>query len=207
FMDLSLQEAAINMVGEFLIERQLTGRQPEVTGNRHRLFAPQGIYPCAGEDNWIVISCTNDGEWAALRDIIGEFPEGGFDRVEERRTNHGLLDERIASYTQRHEKNALMKQLQERGVPAGAVSTARDFMDSEHIRERGFFRELGGDHLEPLSYPGMPVSIDGKRHDDWVRAPRLGEHNEEVLSDLLGMTKDEIDGLKASGVLASRPSI
>lgn len=214
FIDLSLHESAINMVGEYLIEKQMTGRQPPVYGNRHEKFAPQGIYPCAdGEDgtpdNWIAISCRDQQQWVALCEIAGTawHREERFRRPEWRRANHDALDELITRFTATRDKIQLMHELQRAGVPAGAVMTAPEFMTDEHIVARDFFKALSGDHIESVPYPGTPIMIDGRRNEGWTRAPCLGEHNEEVLTELLGMDKATFEDLTLKDILRTRPSI
>ena len=68
-VELSLQEGAIAMFGEYFIHRQLTGEQPPRAGNAHRVHAPHGVYRCKGDDAWICIAVRNDDEWRALCEL------------------------------------------------------------------------------------------------------------------------------------------
>ena len=98
-----------------------------------------------------------------------------------------------------------MVQLQEAGVPAGALLSAPAVLDSPQVKARDYFVELGGDHIEKETYAGSPVRFDGQRGTHWHRAPKLGEHNEEVLRELLGMTDAEISRLQDEGVITNVP--
>lgn len=211
FVDLALHESAIAMLGEYLVEYQLTSRQPPVIGNRSRDFAPQGIYPCRPSrigdevvDGYICISCDSEEAWRGLADLAGDGwaqrPE--LSTVEGRIQRHDELDQLIGEFTRTRDKIELMNELQARGVPAGAVMVAPEFMSDPHVVARGYFVELGE---PPIPFPGTPVKIDNERGVGWRRAPRLGEHNREVLSSLLGYSEEKIDELTRAGVLATRP--
>lgn len=214
FVDLALHEAAITMLGEFLVERQLTGRQPPILGNRHRSRAPQGVYPCRPStvegheiEGWIFISCGDEDAWRRLSTLAGGdwHRDPDFATAESRRVHHDRLDALIAGFTAGCDKTALMSKLQEAGISAGAVMVTPEFMADPQVVERGYFVELGDDTIPPLPFPGSPVIIDGERHAGWRRAPRLGEHNEQVLTSLLGYSIEQVDQLLKAGVLADRP--
>ena len=203
-LDLPLHEGTINLLGEKYVEAQLTGRAPSVTVNRNASYAPQGIYPCAGQEEWIAIACPDDRSWSTLAEICG-IDGDDFETVEARQRNHDQLDEKIGKFTGQCNKHELMVQLQAAGVPAGALLSAPEVLDSPQVKARDYFVELGGDHIEKERYAGSPVRFDGQRGTHWHRAPKLGEHNEEVLRELLGMTDAEISRLQDEGVIANVP--
>ena len=203
-LDLPLHEGTINLLGEKYIEAQLTGSRPAVLANRSASFSPQGIYPCKGDDEWIAISCPDDSTWASLVSILAI--EGDqYPTMAARQQHHDQLDELIGSFTRQCDKRELMVRLQEASVPAGAVQKAPDVLSDPHVLDRDYFVEMGGEHIERVPYPGSPVKFDGQRATNWQRAPKLGEHNEEVLRDVLGMTDTEISRLRDDGVIANLP--
>ena len=63
YIDVSQQESSVALMGGELLAYQMTGEEPERIGNRSRWYAPCNTYPCSGEDRWITIAATNDGEW------------------------------------------------------------------------------------------------------------------------------------------------
>lgn len=214
FIDLALQESAIGMLGEYFVEYQLSGEDPAIRANRHREFAPQGIYPCLatavnGEErrNHIFITCRDDTEWSALCDTLNPDwrRDPRFATREDRRTNHDALDREISGVTATRDKMQLMTELQSRGVAAGAVTIAPEFMGAKQVVERGYFVELGNDDVPAIPFPGNPVIVDGKRHEGWRAAPKLGEHNRDVLRDVLGYAEEDIDRLYEAGVIMERP--
>ncbi|MEM7363386.1 MAG: CoA transferase [Pseudomonadota bacterium] len=203
-LDLPLHEGTINLLGEKYVEAQLTGRAPQAMANRHASYAPQGIYPCQGDDEWIAISVPNDSTWASLVSIL-TIEGDQYSTMAARQQHHDQLDALIGSFTRHCDKHELMHLLQEAGVPAGAVQKAPDLLSDPHVLDRDYFVEMGGEHIEHVPYPGTPVKFDGQRATDWQRAPKLGEHNEEVLRDVLGMSDREISQLQTDGVIANMP--
>ena len=123
----------------------------------------------------------------------------------DRMVNRSELDEHVAAWTSRQDAGELTQRLQSAGVAAGPVQTTPDLIADPQNDSRGFFAELGNDTTPVKPFPGLPVVIDGARGDGWRAAPKLGEHNREVLSDLLGMTTAEIEALEREGVLHGRP--
>lgn len=207
FVDVSLHESAISELGEYFIEHQLTGHAPPVVANGHRRYAPHGTYRCRGEDDWIVIAARSDEEWAALCRVAGRGWERDprFATMDVRREHRSTLDAAIAEWAVPQDKLELMHALQAVGVPAGAVLNAPELVADRHLNTRGFFVELYQPDVGPIRYPGTPVVLDGARAQDWTPAPTLGQHNEEVLGELLGLDADEIASLYERGVIANRP--
>src|SRR6185312_1847495 len=70
-VDLAQLEVSVQMAGPAFAALARTGEVPPATGNRHPRWAPQGCYPARGDDQWIVVSCTDDDEWAACATTIG----------------------------------------------------------------------------------------------------------------------------------------
>jgi crotonobetainyl-CoA:carnitine CoA-transferase CaiB-like acyl-CoA transferase len=214
FIDLALHEAATALLGEHFVEYQLTGASPSIIGNRHRFHCPQGIYPCLPEtfdhsaSGYIAIACRTDDEWLALSRFAarGWHVDSRFQSRESRKHNEDALDAEIGEFTRQHEKLALMRDLQAAGIPAGAVMVVPELMADVHNRFRGYFVELGNRGVPAIPFPGSPTTVDGNRHANWHGAPRLGEHNESILRDLLGYSDGEIERLTNAGVLARRPT-
>ncbi len=206
YVEMSLQEAAIALFGEYFLMEQM-GDTPKREGNRDPAVAPASIYPCAGEDNWLALHVDSETAWEALVGAIDEpwCSDARFADNTARMAHRDALDECIATWTAHHDARALTEQLQTAGIAAGAVQTTPDFLADPQNHTRGFFTELGNDSAPQRPFPGLPIMIDGERGDGWRAAPKLGEHNREILSDLLGMSTLEIEALEREGVLHSRP--
>ena len=95
FVDVSQQESAVSLIGGEVLAYQISGQEPERIGNHSPYVAPHNAYPCAGEDRWVTIAATNDGEWQQLAEAIGR-PELAADALyatnADRRNNQRELD-------------------------------------------------------------------------------------------------------------------
>ncbi len=202
-IDGSMQEVIAHQMWP-LIDRVLQGDQAcWRTGNRHPDTAPHNVYPAAGEDRWIAIEVWSDAEWAALCTALGQ-PElahdARFATLAARKANEDALDAMIGDLTRPHDARALMAQLQEQGVAAGAVQTNSDIVERDpQLRERGFLTDLHHPVLGDFGHQRSPITLERADSQVMFRAPLLGEHNRSVCKDILGMSDAEIDALEAAG--------
>ncbi len=205
-VELSLHEAGVSLFGDFLVAEQL-GSQPQPTGNAHPHYAPHGIYPAQGDDNWLAIACPDAAAWSALRREIGEswLSDGRFDLAEQRLAQRAQLDELLGSWTRDQSKHDLAARLQQAGVPAGAVNTAPDVLQDEHLLQRGYWVDQALVDQPAVRYPGIAIRLNQQEAVYGRPAPKFGEHNREVLQDWLDASDARVDELIAGGVLLDRP--
>jgi benzylsuccinate CoA-transferase BbsF subunit len=208
-IDLSEQEAAIPLVARAILDQQMNGRAPERRGNRSWFAAPQGVYPCKGDDEWLVVTCHDDMEWERLCEATNH-PEWKTDErfadLLARHANHDALDEAIAGWTRGRDKFSAMDKLQRHGVRAGAVLHGKDLLLSEHLRARGLFdlidHPVTGRHPFPRQ---LPVRFSVFEPAARGPAPLLGQHNDEILAEVAGLSREEIDHLRAERVIGKAP--
>lgn len=210
FIDLSQHEGGMNFVGGYVVEHGRSGREPERRGSRSDRHAPQGVYPCDGDGHWIYLSVRAEVEWRELCEELGTpalAGEAGFGSAAERLMRHDELDERIAGRTRRRERRELMAALQARGVIAAALLDGAEVLNDPHLAARDTFESIDVG-TPPRPYPSqraLPARFDGFEPRPAGPAPRLGEHNREVLGDLLGLGDPELERLEAEGVIGSEP--
>ena len=180
FVERSMHEAGVSLLGEFLVERQLGG-DPRPMGNAHPAHAYSDVLRTRGEDEWIAVTCRTEAERATLEKILdGDATD--------------------------HDKHDLTARLQEAGIAAGPVTIAPDILADPQVSDRRFFVRLEREDLPSTPMPGSPMVIDGDFERTYWRAPpRLGEHNRQVLEEWLGYDADEAARLERDGVLVDRP--
>ena len=199
-------EVGAVVTAEPVIEYSLTGQVPEREGNRHRDYA-QGVYPAAGEDEWIAVSVRDDADWAAVLDVIGRpdlADDPRFGTAETRVANHDAFDEVLRQWTITRGPDEAADALRRHGVPAERLLTGDRMYDVDQLDARGFYQEL--EH--PLSgrqrFPGWPFRITpGPLRHHLTPSPTLGQHNEQVLA-ALGLSDDEIARLRDDLVIGDR---
>jgi crotonobetainyl-CoA:carnitine CoA-transferase CaiB-like acyl-CoA transferase len=195
FIDLSQSETFLPHMGESILEYTLNRRVPEAIGNRHVSMAPHGCYRCRGEDRWVVIAVSSDKEWQALCEAIGNpdwIRETRFDDRLRRWQHQDELDERLTEWTMEHDPYEVMHLLQNAGVPAAPVLKQADLFNDPHLKERGFFKEIDHREAGKQRCPGMAFQFSKTGLDVRIPPNCLGEHNDYVYGELLGMSMEEI---------------
>ena len=208
-VDLSQREVTTMLLGEAILDFSVTGRIAGTMGNRHRDMAPQGVYPCSGEDMWVAISVSSDEEWESLCRVMGQphlASDSRFADPKSRRNNHDDIDLVISTWTKTQDHYQVMYLLQAQGVPAAPVLKGGEVIDDPHLQSRGFWDVVN--HPEAGTYKQVttPWLLSNSPRATSTPAPGLGEHNYQVLSGLLGLSKNEIDTLEQKGVIGNTPT-
>jgi crotonobetainyl-CoA:carnitine CoA-transferase CaiB-like acyl-CoA transferase len=194
WIDLSQLEAATSgLVGEHFLAYALNGAQALPVGNRHPYYAPQGCYPCQGEDKWVAIVIRADEEWERLCEVMGRRDLQSETRLATRAgraQNHDELDKVIGSWTRRHTHREVMELLQQEGIAAGAILDVEEISTDPHLEARSFFRNARDGSGR---FPGMPFGLAETPGEVRRRGPHLGEHNDYVLCELLGWPRDQVE--------------
>ena len=189
FIDVALTEGPICQIGERVVAHSRTGERPARAGNSHPDHAPYGVYPAAGDDEWIAVCVTSDAEWRALCDLM-DAPALASEPVcraaSGRVARRAELDAVVAEWCRVRDAEAAASALQARGVAAGRVSNNRQLLDDAHLNARGFFAEIAEPDVGVKKYPGQPIRMDGAM-PKWKPSARLGEHSRHVMTGLLGM--------------------
>ena len=196
-IDLSSTEVMSSMMGEAFLEYSMTGRVPGRRGNQHDVMAPHGCYACAGEDQWVSIAVASDEEWTALKGALGDpgLEDAAYAGPAERWQNQDALDPIIERWTREREVGDVVDHLQAAGVPAMRVHIEDSIASDPHVRARGYLQEV--EH--PAVGRRVVVGAPWRFSDDGVGvrspAPLLGQHNDYVLGEILGLLPPEIERL------------
>ncbi|MBM3342389.1 MAG: CoA transferase [Betaproteobacteria bacterium] len=210
--DIGMYQLGCYNVSEFVLDQVANGARGERIGNRHRQYAPQGCYRCAGKDQWCAISVRDDEQWRALCGVIGQAAlaaDPRFATAAGRHTHHDAIDDIITQWTATVSKIEAMQRLQAAGVPAGAVLDGRDLHFDPQLQSRGLVEmvdyppQRGMGPRRPLlgrpwKFSAAPLSIKGP-------APAYGEHNREVLRGVLGYDETRCEALYGAGIIVDKP--
>ncbi|MGB4861680.1 MAG: CoA transferase [Tepidiformaceae bacterium] len=207
YIDLSMQEANLVFVGDAALEYLRTGEQRPRRGNRHPLWAPHGIYRCAGIERWIAIACESEPQWAELQQALGNpaLQRLEFANNQSRKANEDALDAAIESATETSDRDKLVSALLSLGVIAAPVLNALEVASDPGLRARKAVVTVS--HPEAGEWPqaAIPWHYSALSNPSLRPAPRLGEHSAEVLSELLGTTAAEYEALVSAGVSGTGP--
>lgn len=202
-LDVAQSEAAQHFMSPALLDYSANGRVMSRAGNRDAHLSPHGVYPSAGDDEWIAIVCETDEQWESLTALMGR-PDL---RADERfRTAPGRvaaadeLDREVAAWSADHEGAGLAERLQAVGVAAHIVATGADCLADPQLLHADHFRRI--DHPDRLCLiENTRVTLSESPSAVETRAPFLGEHTWSVLSEILGYDEDRIGALAAAELL------
>ena len=210
WVDMSCTEAGASLNGPALLDYTVNGRRlrregmPDSNRSQHPRMAPHGIYPARGDDEWIAIACRDVADWQHLAEGIAEpwARESRFATLDGRIQHEDTLDASVASFTGAHDKFELAAKLQRTGVPAAAVQQPRERIDEdERTRAWGLWPTVAHEKMGKVRVDGLPVHLS---ETDWEvshGAACLGQHNDFVYGELLGLQSDEIESLREEGVI------
>ncbi|HZB68815.1 MAG TPA: CaiB/BaiF CoA-transferase family protein [Sphingomicrobium sp.] len=196
-IDMALFDTQLAMLANQAANALVSGEEPPRQGNTHPNIVP--YQPFEAADQPIIIAIGNDRQFARLAAMCGH-PEWASDerfatngaRVANRGEIVRLVSESIAQKT----ASEWFEKLDAAGIPAGPINRVGQALADIQAQHRAMVRTIGG-----VPLVGSPVRIDGERCDSELPPPALGEHTEAVLGEI-GVSGDEIDQLKAGGVVA-----
>ena len=195
YVDFSMAEALTASIPEALLDYQMNDRVPEPMGNADTQHAPHNVYRCKGNDRWLAIAVTGDEEWQSLCKTIGRrdlADDDALSDVQGRRMQRDRIDAAITAWTLERDDYEAMHALQNAGVSAAPyLSPERVFTDPQ-LREGGFFSTHTASDGKPHDLPALGWRFDGGPEPRITAAPVLGQHNDYVYGELLGLSDDEI---------------
>lgn len=203
-VDVAAREVACGFIGDALLQYAATGVTPRRSGNDAPGTAPHNVYACAGEDQWVSIVASTDDEWHALAKASGHsdwLQDLRFASAASRWTHRKQLDEAIGAWTRTRTREEVTRLLQAVRVPAFPSYTAADIAADSHLNARGTIQTISGPEGESRKVVGPPwrFSRTPAKLDRWT--PKLGEHNEYVFCELLGLERAELDELTRAKVI------
>ena len=196
YLELSQYEASVHLLDTELVEHLNNGASPLRRGNQSARLAPHGVFPSAGDDQWLAIACRDDDDWRHLSEFVGL--DSAWSLAERQRRNDEV-EAAVAAWSGTREKWAAAAELQGAGIPASPVEDLSELLG----RDEGMASDF-----HPLELPSgvtaylqeEPIVWDGERLP-LNRAPLWGEHTEEILRTDLGLSDDAISDLAAKNVL------
>lgn len=189
-VEVTLAETALNVAAEPVVEFAAYGNLLGRHGNRSAMADPQGVYACR-DGQWVALAAETEAHREAVRQEVGGTPD----------------DETLAAWCADRQATAVVDGLLARGVPAAVVIHPAAIGQNPQLDDRGFFETLDHPVTGRHALPSLPFRFAGNE-GRWLRspAPTLGQHNDAVLRDLLGLTDHDLDRLRAETVIGERPT-
>jgi crotonobetainyl-CoA:carnitine CoA-transferase CaiB-like acyl-CoA transferase len=201
-------EAALNVAAEAQLEAAANGVELRRNGNRGPVASPQGVYRCAGPDDWVALAVQDDPAWAAFATLIGRPEWAAETRLQSqagRREHADEIDKVVSAWATRLSMAEAVEALRVSGVGAAPILSPEGLLADGQLAHRGFWEDVEHPVVGVLKTSGLPFTF-GSRPRGWVRfaAPTYGQHTDEILTGLLGKSVDDVSVLEATGVVSRR---
>jgi crotonobetainyl-CoA:carnitine CoA-transferase CaiB-like acyl-CoA transferase len=206
FIDMSQAESLITHLPRQFFEWSMNGRVLEADGNSDPQAVPHECYPSSEEDTWIAIACRTDAHWQALVKAMGS-PDwaAGSDlaTLPGRLRRRGEIDAKVAEWTRRRTNKEAFDLLRAAGVPAGPVYKTVEVLDDPQLAARDFWRTSDHAYTGPYRRTKLPFRLTRQPTEITHPTNLLGEHNRQVLTNLLGYSDAEVHALEAANVIGN----
>ncbi|MCH2669291.1 MAG: CoA transferase [Gammaproteobacteria bacterium] len=203
-IELSQLEASLQYLSPMILDSQVNERIPNRMGNKDIQIAPHSVYRCKGNDRWLALACETDEQWKSLCKIIGNqslLIDNRFISNEKRKLNEIELDNVIESWTITYDPFELMEICQRNGVPSGVVQSCEDLFNDSQLKHREHFVRIDHPEIGPHATDTNAFTLSSTPAEYAMHAPLLGQHNEWVCKEILGLNDESINQLYRDGVL------
>ncbi len=203
-VDVSQIDSATAPLGEALIEYQIAGNVPGPQANTHKHFAPHGIYAATGEEQWLALAARGEAEWQALCRVLGRddwAKDAGLASAEGRLARADELDAGIAEWVAGQARDAAADALAGAGVPVAPVLDLEERNVHPHFEARSFVWRHETEGFDPCNIYGTPWLLSATPAEMTRGTPILGQDNDYVFRELMGMSEEEVARLTEAGVL------
>ena len=211
WIDLAMYQTGTSVIGTGLLDFAFNDRRTQRIGNRHPFLSPHGVYRCQGHDQWVAIAARDDADWVAICRAIGQSEltsDARFADPIARRQHQETLDEIISAWTSGQTSYQVTETLQTAGLPAGAVLTAKQALTDPQYLERRFFETVHNPpevELRDKGYVGRGWKFSKSEARIKGPAPQLGEANEYVLGELLGVDQTRMKAFAEDWTIGNLP--
>ena len=200
YLDVAQVEAGSFTLSPWLLDYEIDGVIGTRMGNRSPRAVPHGAFPCLGDDRWVAIACWTDEEWARLSGVLG-YDDPSLATLAARLERVDDVEAAVEAWTTTRTREEVAAELQAAGIEAVPVEDFGDLHDDPQVAHRG--------HFVRFTHPAMGERLyerNGSRLGDAPCAytrpgPTLGQDNEWVLRDVLGLSEAERERLAAIGAL------
>ncbi len=208
YVQVSQLESTLSLIPEILAKWVCGGEDSHPRGNDHEWMTPHNVYQASGDQEWIAIAIENDHQWRGFCDVLNQ--RGGanqefialrlLDRPG-RRAARRRLDRLIAVEVSEWDPSKLVGTLQSVGIPASRSMSVRNLLEDAHLNDRRTFASVEHPELGTEVIYTSPWVVDAALRQAPRHAPLLGEGNEYVYGELLGLGSAEISDLQKEGII------
>jgi crotonobetainyl-CoA:carnitine CoA-transferase CaiB-like acyl-CoA transferase len=202
-IDVSLLDGMLSLLGYLAQLAFFTGEDPKPQGAQHPNLVPYGIFPA--RDGSIIIACLTNSFWGRICEALSlqhAIKDTRFDTIQKRRDNRSLVNEMICGVTRQKTVQELVDVLTQHEVPNAPILGIREALSQPQAIQREMVVETDHPVLGKVPIVNRPFRFPGDSQPVPSAPPVLGQHTDEILHDVLGLTVEEIAKLRAAKVVS-----
>jgi crotonobetainyl-CoA:carnitine CoA-transferase CaiB-like acyl-CoA transferase len=200
-VDISMLDAQISLLNYMATMYFLSGEIPDKLGNGHFVHVPYDTFQCA--DGYIIIAVITDPFWAALMTAV-DAPDLNVEEYKHqpgRLKNKALINGRLNEILATNSQTYWLEKLQAARIPCAPVNNLAQALADEQVLARNMVVEAAHPLGGAVKMPGNPIKLSDTHEDTFTSPPLLGQHNEEIYQERLGLSGEELAALRAEGVI------
>ena len=202
-IDIALLDGMIGLLGYIAQLAFFTGQDPRPQGSQHPNLVPYGIFPAS--DGQIIIACLTNGFWSRICESLGQpdwIADPRFDTIEKRRDNREAVNAMISAITEQRSVDQLVDLFTRYQVPNAPIMGVTEALAQPQAVAREMVVEVDHPTMGPIPIVGRSIKFPGAAQPAPEAPPVMGQHTDEILSGILGLTGEQISALRASKVVA-----
>jgi crotonobetainyl-CoA:carnitine CoA-transferase CaiB-like acyl-CoA transferase len=204
-IDLSQVEAAMHFAEPLLLDHQINQRDTAAQGHHRDHACPHTVIPTADGQRFVTVACETAEQWRSLVAITGSllnrWSGPDYDDIAARAEHRSEIEEALACWSATQEPFGLAERLASGGVPASVANWSTDLLDDDQLAHRGYYSILDHGEVGPVLYDGTGSILSETPSIQRSAAPCLGQHTDQILEEVLGLTADEIERYRSAGAL------
>jgi crotonobetainyl-CoA:carnitine CoA-transferase CaiB-like acyl-CoA transferase len=202
-IDISLLDGMIGLLGYIAQLAFFTGEDPKPQGSQHPNLVPYGIFPAS--DGQIIIACLTNGFWSRICESLGQpgwAADTRFDTIEKRRDNREAVNAMISEITQYKSVDALVDLFTRYQVPHAPIMGVTEALAQPQAVAREMVVEVDHPTMGKIPIVNRSIRFPGASQPSPSAPPVMGQHTDEILSGILGLTPEQVGELRTSKVVA-----
>jgi len=196
YIEQSQFETSLHFLAPPIMNYQVNGTIMGRNGNRIPQASPHGVFPCQSEDRWIAIAVTSEEQWQSFCQAVGNpalSTQPDYATLADRKDHEDALEELVAAWSRRYTAEEAERLLQQAGIPANIVEKPSDIYLDPQLQNRQYFTPLEHPVMGKQKFEPQSCFILSKTPRELtLPSPCLGEHNEMVFKELLGLSDEEL---------------
>ncbi len=201
-IDLSMQDCQVSLLSYIAAMHLLSGEVPRQFGNAHPIYVPYNAFPT--KDRWLIIAVVKDDQWTRLKEVLGcpALDDARFDGYEGRRDHRDEVDGAIVAALEARGCDHWLARFRAARVPCGPVNDVAHALDDVQVRARDMIVEIAHAQGGSFRTTGNPIKLSDTPSESYTPPPLLGQHTDEVLTQICGKSGAELTRLREAGVIA-----